>query len=64
MTIMQDTTDALSVELPFTLSAAAPNNGFAVTLQGTGGAAPNGTARNTWYYNETSAGSGTLVWNT
>ena len=54
----------MSVELPFILSPVDASNGFAVSLQGTGGDNTNGTAGNTWYYNETSAGSGTLVWNT
>ena len=54
----------MSVELPFILSPVDASNGFAVSVQGTGGDNTNGTAGNTWYYNETSAGSATLVWNT
>ena len=54
----------MSVELPFILSPVDGANGFTVSVQGNGGDNTNGTAGNTWYYNETSAGSGTLVWNT
>ena len=55
---------SMSVELPFILSPVDGANGFTVSVQGNGGDSTNGAAGNTWYYNETSAGSGTLVWNT
>jgi hypothetical protein len=53
---------ALSVELPLTLS---PHNGpaFPQFMNDSGGDDTNGTTSTTWYYNETAAGSGVLLWN-
>ena len=55
-------TGSLSVELPFTLGA---HNGpaFPQTMQGIGVDDTNGTTNTTWYYNETAAASGVLLWN-
>jgi hypothetical protein len=54
-------TGALAVELPMTLSAISP--GFSVALR-PGSDLLNAGPNQTWYYNETSAGSGILLWNT
>ena len=53
-------TGSLSVELPIVLSA--ESGGFSVALQ-PGSDLVNGGANQTWYYNETSGGSGILLWN-
>jgi hypothetical protein len=59
-------TGALSVELPLTLGqfAGPPAAIFAgLDMEGTGGDDTNGTGGTTWYYNETTAASGVLLWN-
>lgn len=52
---------ALAVELPLALTPVTPS--FVTSLYDSGGDATNGTATTTWYYNETAAGSGNLLWN-
>lgn len=54
-------TGALAIELPMTLSAI--GSGFVASLESAHGDDTNGTANSTWYYNETAAGSGVLLWN-
>ena len=54
-------TGALAIELPIVLSAASP--GFSVALR-PGSDLVNAGPNQTWYYNETSGGSGILLWNT
>lgn len=54
-------TGAMATELPMTLSAV--GSGFVTSLQSAHGDDTNGAANATWYYNETSAGSGVLLWN-
>jgi hypothetical protein len=61
VTITQDGTGSLAVELPFVLSPA--STGFTTTLY-PGSGIVNGAPNQTWYYNETFLGSGVLVWNT
>jgi hypothetical protein len=54
-------TGAMAIELPIVLSAVSP--GFSVALQ-PGSDLVNAGPNQTWYYNETSGGSGILLWNT
>jgi hypothetical protein len=61
--ITQDGDDSLATELPITLSGFTPS--FTTFLNdAAGGDKTNGPANATWYYNETAAGSGTVIWNT
>jgi hypothetical protein len=53
--------DSAAVELPFVLNGVTP---AFTTFMNSGADVTNGPANSTWYYNETSAGSGNLVWNT
>src|SRR6478752_7640973 len=55
-------TGSLSVELPLVLG---PHNGpaFPQFLRDSQGDDTNGPSTATWYYNETAAGSGILLWN-
>ncbi|MDC0934713.1 hypothetical protein OAS39_00400 [Pirellulales bacterium] len=64
ITVTQDGTGAIAVELPFALSPADSANGFIPTLLDSGVDVTNGGQGNTWYYNESSDGSGVLVMNT
>jgi hypothetical protein len=52
---------SLAVELPFTLAPASA--GFA-TFVNAGADKTNAAANGSWYFNESAAGSGTLLWNT
>lgn len=54
-------TGAFAIELPITLSAV--GSGFVTSLESAHGDDTNGAANATWYYNETAAGSGVLLWN-
>jgi len=56
--------DALAVELPLQLSNFALYPSFTTFLKDSAGDATNGAAGQTWYYNETAAGSGVGLWNT
>lgn len=61
--ITQDGSNSLATELPITLSGFTPS--FTTYLKdAAGGDKTNGPASATWYYNETAAGSGTVIWNT
>jgi hypothetical protein len=62
--VTQDTATALAIEAPFTLANHPVITNFTPFLRDSGGDATNGAVGQTWYYNETAAGSGTLVWNT
>jgi hypothetical protein len=61
-------TGTVSVELPLTLTQVSgapgsPATTFPQFLNGAGGDDTNGASTATWYYNETAAGSGNLLWN-
>jgi hypothetical protein len=64
--VTQDTLTSLGIELPMQLAgyAATPLTAGLPFLRDSGGDATNGAVGNTWYYNETAAGSGVLLWNT
>jgi hypothetical protein len=70
VSIDQDGTLSLATEAPLTLTPDTPtfavnlraNSSASQTTHGAGDA--NGAANETWYYNETAAGSGVLLWNT
>lgn len=61
--VTQDGNNSLALELPIVLQGF--TGSFTTFLNNAaGGDKTNGAANSTWYYNETAAGSGTVIWNT